>query len=238
MSKNVPLTKCLFKNIAKGGEEEYSAMNFKKSVAFLASLLVLLTLAPTAAASSKFRTTIKANCLIPDVTIQVVVPTESQVYVNPRSLPVKIGGNIVESQITCTPVCVENQTEVPLAVSATVTGTVKSGSNMILSSTSTKDTALTSKKAFIYFEMKSVDDPDGDIPWDDSYNPDDHILVWTTAKSKTKFLTLGAKGQEGRYGAFRLAGDCVENPSKEWTTKDGVDVKVSFTFTPVPNEAT
>ena len=211
-------------------------MKFNKPIAFLLALLILLPTAPALAADSKYSTGIEAECLIPEVTIQVVVPTESEVYVNPQSLPVKVEGKIQESQIVSQPVYIENQTEVPLTVSATVIGTLKEGSGMILGTSSTTGVALTSKKAFIYFEMKAVDSKDAAVTWDEAYNADNHIPVRTVARNKKKFLTLGAAGKAGSYGAFHLAGDCVANPKTPWTEKDGVDVSVSFTFTPVPNE--
>lgn len=211
-------------------------MKFKKPIVVLVALLMLLASTPATATDNEHSTIITANCLIPDVTIQVVVPTESKVYVNPQSLPVKIDGTVEESQIVCQPARIQNQTEVPLAVSVTVTGAVKADSNMFLSSTSTKGQSLTSKKAFIYFEMKAADSSDTDVQWDAAYNAENHIVVRTAAKSKKNFLTLGAKDKAGCYGVFRLAGDCVERPTAGWTMTDGVDVNVSFTFKPVPNE--
>lgn len=213
-------------------------MRFKKPAAFLLALLMALSSAPVAAAAdNEYSTVITAECLLPDVMIQVVVPAESKVYVNPQSLPVKIDGKIVESQIISEPSCIENQSEVPLAIAATVTGTIKSGSNMILSSASTQGVATTSKKAFIYFEMKASDSSDVSlVEWDDAYDENYHILVRTAAKTKKDFLILGAKGAQGSFGAFRLAGDCVANPQIAWTAEDGVDVDVAFTFTPMPNE--
>lgn len=214
-------------------------MKFRKPVAFLAAIMMLLSSSPAFAASTgdSHQTVIQARCLVPEVTIQVVVPTESQVYVNPQSLPVKLDGKISQSQILSEPARIENQTEVPLSVSATVSGTKMEGSDIILSSASTKDSTSTSKKAFIYFEMQAVDSKDEEITWDEAYNEDQHILVRTTSpKTKKDFLTLGASGKAGSFGAFRLAGDCIANPKTAWTATDGVNVTVSFTFKAVPNE--
>lgn len=212
-------------------------MRFKKPATFFLALLMLLASVPAAAAADKHSTVITAECLLPDVMIQVVVPTESKVYVNPQSLPVKIDGKIVESQIISEPACIENQSEVPLAIATSVTGTIKSGSNMALSSTSTQEAATTSKRAFIYFEMKASDSSDvTQVEWDDAYDENNHILVRTTSKTQKDFLILGAKGTQGSFGAFRLAGDCVANPSIPWTGEDGVNVDVAFTFTPMSNE--
>ena len=113
-------------------------MKFRKPVAFLAAIMMLLSSSPAFAASTgdSHQTVIQARCLVPEVTIQVVVPTESQVFVNPQSLPVKLDGKISQSQILSEPARIENQTEVPLSVSATVSGTKMEGSDIILSSAS------------------------------------------------------------------------------------------------------
>ena len=212
-------------------------MRFKKPAAFLLALLTMLASVSVASAANEYSTVITAECLLPDVMIQVVVPTESQVYVNPQSLPVRVDGKIVKSQIISEPSCIENQSEVPLAVTTSVTGTIKSGSDMFLSSTSTHEVSTTIKKAFIYFEMKASDSSDvTQVEWDDAYDENNHILVRTTAKAKKNYLILGAKDTQGSFGAFRLAGDCVANPRIPWTVEDGVDVNVTFTFTPVSGE--
>lgn len=213
-------------------------MKFKKTAASIAAALMLLTSSPALAASagSSQTTEITVNCLIPDVKIQVVVPTASEVYVNPKSLPVRIDGKIDESQIISEPACIENKTEVPLLISASVTGVIKEGSDMTLGSSSTQGATTRSKKAFIYFEMKAADSEDEDVAWDAAYDVNKHIRVSTVAKSKKNFLTLGAAGTSGCFGVFHLAGDCIANPRTEWTTDDGVDVNVSFTFIPVPLE--
>lgn len=166
--------------------------------------------------------------------IEVIVPTTAEVVINPYRLPVAIGRGESDAQIMSSPACIQNKSEVPISVSVTAIGAVKEGSDMRLSSVTTQGTTLTSKSAFIYFEMQPADsdDPD-DVYWDDGFDTARHLIVRTTARSKTNIVSLGMDGDYGCFGAFRLAGDCVANPRKPWTEDDGIDVTISFTFSPL-----
>ena len=202
---------------------------------FIALLVLSVPFPALAGGQQNVTTEITASCNLPE--IMVTVPATGAVYINPYEIPVEIDGASLTEQIVSTPAAIENQSEVPLAVTTSVTGTIKSGSDMFLSSTSTHEVSTTIKKAFIYFEMKASDSSDvTQVEWDDAYDENNHILVRTTAKAKKNYLILGAKDTQGSFGAFRLAGDCVANPRIPWTVEDGVDVNVTFTFTPVSGE--
>lgn len=166
--------------------------------------------------------------------IEVVVPATAEVVINPYRLPVSIGSDETDAQIMSSYACIQNKSEVPISVSATVIGAVKAGSDMRLSSVTTQGTTLTSKSAFVYFEMQSSDssDPD-DVYWDDEFDAQKHIVVRTTAKTMKDIVSLGMDGDYGCFGAFRLTGDCVANPRKPWTENDGINVTISFTFSPL-----
>ena len=205
--------------------------NRVRSLILAVLLLVALTL-PGYASASDGKTKITGKCVLPDIKIEVNVPTSGKIYINPQRLPVKISGKIEDGKIITSPTHIENLSEVPVKVSATVTGAVKSGSDLTLSATTTQGLTTTAKKAFIYFEIHATSDPENPA-WDGEYDAEKHIVVRTTSKTKKDIVTLGAGGQEKCYGAFRLSGDCVTNPQKSWTAKDGVNVDIAFTFTPL-----
>ena len=146
-------------------------------------------------------------------------------------MPVEINGETIGAQIVSAPAAILNESVVPLQVTATVTGKIKDGSDMVLSSSSI-DPDYTKKKAFIYFEMQTTNDPEK-VTWDSEYNMDRHIVVRLTPKVKKKIVTLDAYDEDGRkkcYGAFRLTGNCAAAPKIPWTDADGVDVTIAFTF--------
>jgi len=215
-------------------------VKIKKILSFvMAGAFAMGLSAPTAgAAETNLTTEISALCRLPDV--RVTVPTTGMVYINPFKIPVDIGTGEAESgQILSVPESIANESEVPIMVNVTVTGTLKEGSSMGLNSSTTKDTGLTSKRAFIYFEMKAVgpDDDLNSIAWDAEYDPDKHVLV-KGIKRKNNILKLAAADEdgnptEGGVGAFHLTGDAVETPKIAWTDKDGVNVEIAFTFKPV-----
>lgn len=197
------------------------------------ALLLSLALAGTVQAASVFTTTVTATAYLPDIVIDVVVPTAGNVYINPKQLPVKIGASIENEQIISEPCYIRNQSEVPVLVSVEVTGTVKSGSDLSLLSYSTADLTTRLKKAFIYFEILATNDPSS-VSWASGYDESQHIVVRESPKTKKNIVTLGTDDSNKCYGAFRLTGDCIAEPREEWNSKDGVTVNIVFTFSPLP----
>lgn len=219
-------------------------MRQSKIISVLLTLALFVSLLPAASAleaeTGNIRTVVITGTPRLPV-ISVKVPSTGKVFINPYGLAVDMGWGEDESgQIISTPGCIENRSEVPLLVDVSVSSSVREGSDMILSSTSTKGTDSTTKKAFIYFEIKAVGTNDPyEVRWDRTFDSEKHIILGNGAtKAKKEFLTLDPMtldGETGKVGcaAFRLTGDAVRNPDTPWTDKDGVDVSVSFTFTPL-----
>ena len=103
---------------------------------------------------------------------------------------------------------------------------------MTLTSSYTEDSGTTSKKAFVYFEIQPVSDPDR-VTWDKEYDAAKHVCVRPYSKSKKNIVQLEAADGRVTYAAFRLTGDCVKKPRVAWTEADGLKVTVAFTFTPI-----
>lgn len=200
---------------------------------FLVLLLSLTSPAHAAAAQGGSSTELTAKPYLPDIKIEVVVPASGNVYINPYQLPIEVDGNIVNKQVVSDTFSIENQSEVPLQVNVEVSGTIKPGSTMGLLTTSAKGVKTSMKKAFMYFEIHSASDPSA-VEWDSRYISSRHIVVRESTQSKQKAVLLDAYDKEKRFGVFRLSGDCVQNPSDPWTSEDGVEVEIAFTFTPLP----
>lgn len=100
----------------------------------------------------------------------------------------------------------------------------------------------TQKQAFIYFEiMQSDTDRVRYVEWAtayDSANPKHIVIQDGMSVTKTNVMKLPPITPRGRvapggYAPFRLTGDAVTNPTEEWNEKDGIDVTIAFTFTPL-----
>lgn len=209
-------------------------MKTKWITVLIAAVLALNLVSSAFAADSRYSTTIEALCDLPE--ISVVVPGTAEVFINPHKLPLTIEADETMAQIVSTPAAIENKSEVPLSVTATVTGAIKEGSDMRLVSYSTQDPelALTSKSAFVYFEMQATSDPD-QVSWDKEYDAQRHQVVRSgISKTKKNIVTIAQADKPKHFGAFRLTGDCVPVPRKSWTEVDGIDVEIAFTFTPLP----
>ena len=205
------------------------------------ALVLLLSAQPTAAALTppySQAVEITGDARIP--TISVTVPTSGEVYINPLELPVDIGtGRRDYGQILSTPACIANESEVAMQVDLTLTASLKEGSTMRLA-TSPTGGGGTEKQAFIYFEIQQADtDRVNRVKWDSAYDESKHIVIQDgMSVTKTNVMKLPPITPRGRvapggYAPFRLTGDAVANPTDEWTEKDGINVTVAFTFTPL-----
>lgn len=204
-------------------------------------LILLFSVQPAAMATGNVRSTIiRTTCKLP--IIQVTVPTSASLYINPLRYPVSIGDGESDEQIVFTPAAIANMSEVPLEVDVAVTSAVKAGSTMTLATAPTGGSG-SDKKAFVYFEIKqSNSEYPEDVEWAPAYDASQHIaLVSGVSIMRSSIMTLPARtldGEvaEGGYAPFRLTGDAVKNPTDAWNTRDGINVMVAFTFTPLSYE--
>jgi hypothetical protein len=213
----------------------------KKLTALLAAFLMVVSALPISAFALTFNqrsTKIAGTCTIPDIQIEVTVPTETTTYLNPKKVPVEIGGQVTQQQIQSETACIENKSIVPVAVSAKVTGKVNTGSHLELAEKSTASSGVTDKEAFVYFELHAANSPTSNA-WDTGYDPEKHILVTPWTEEKENFVVIGSASQKNHFGTFRLTGDCVADPEDDpWTEKDGFTAKIVFTFKAMPYTTT
>lgn len=205
-----------------------------KKQLLLGAVLALLLSVTALASGDGNKTIIDALCNLPE--ISVTVPATAEVFINPYKLPIEIEADETTAQIVSTPAAIENKSKVPLSVTATVTGTIREGSDMRLISYSTQspDIVVTSKSAFIYFEMQAASDPD-QVTWDSEYDMEKHVVLRSgTSRTKRNMVTIAQADKPKHFGAFRLTGDCVAVPRVPWTEADGIDVTIAFTFTALP----
>ena len=196
----------------------------KKKLLLCMILALLLSVSAPALASGNTR--IDALCNLPE--ISVIVPATAEVFINPYRLPLSIESDETTAQIVSTPACIENKSKVPISVTATLTSALKEGSNMRL--------IMTSKGAFVYFEMQAAPSPD-QVEWDSAYDMEKHQIVRLgTTRPKKNMVVIAQADQPNHFGSFRLTGDCVAFPKIPWTEADGIDVEIAFTFTPLMRE--
>lgn len=207
-----------------------------KKYLLLCAILALL-LSGTAFASGNQRSTaVDAQCDLPE--ISVVVPATAEVFINPYRIPITIESSETTAQIVSTPAAIENQSEVPIGVSVSLTGVLKEGSNMRLSTATTQDpeNPVSSKSAFVYFEMHAASGPNQDV-WDSAYDVEKHQVVHVgPSRTRKNMVVIDQADKPNHFGAFRLTGDCVAAPRSPWTEADGINVEITFTFSPLMRE--
>jgi hypothetical protein len=216
----------------------------KRLIALLAALLLTAAVLPAGAGAltinDSVTTKVTAKCEIPDVAIDVTVPSTTTAYLNPSKASVSFSGTLagdkeVEDQIITTLSYVTNNSEVPISVSAIITGSVGKRSTLDL-----REEAIpqgeTEKAAFVYFQMVAVSDPKT-VSWPNGYDPDKDIPVVKGQTEKENFVTIGSATQQNHFGAFRLTGECVADPEDDpWTSRDTFTAKIVFTFKALPYE--
>lgn len=198
-----------------------------------------------------------------DITIAVLVPKTGTAQINPYGLPVKLntaGQSITGEQIVTKPLAIANQSEVDLAVSATVTASIKGDLKFLETAPAADDT---SKSAFVYLQMKqertlvqgglntektgftdAVLDPVA-AAWKQAYNADKDLVLNSrdtgASKENMVFLKKGTAPSgggdimdiaAGGAAMFRLSGAVVAGPREAWTAADGFTSTVAFTFKP------
>ena len=190
------------------------------------ALLLALALAGRAAA----RTVVTTTTNLP--TIQISVPSTANVYINPNRLPVQLTASTETAQIISSPCYIENLSEVPVRVHVEATGSARGGISLV--GETTAGSTSKAKRVFMYFEIQAGVDPD-DVTWDNEYDADSHIVIRDgDTKTKNSMVILGSAEHEKRYGVFRLTGDCIEEPTEAWNSRDSVTVRIVFTFSPLP----
>lgn len=214
-------------------------MKRKRLFCAVLALVLLVSAQPPAAAllSNQRATNITTRLRMP--VIRVTVMNYASTYINPLNLRVFIDGEAETDQIISSPGCAVNYSEVPLEMDLTVSGAIKDGSNMTLASAPTNGEG-TEKSAFVYFEIHQANTADLDkVKWDSGFDASKHIVITDGGTTtKNKIFTLAPRTMDGEVGEggsapFRVSGDAVKNPTNMWNGKDGINVTVAFTFTPL-----
>lgn len=219
-------------------------MNMKRfgSIAMAGALALSLT-APAFASSN---TTTIAGSYTP-ITLRVTVPTTGAAIINPYGLPYSLGESTISGQqiVTTAPLVLQNRSEVALAVTANLIGTVSAGVTLEAGTASTDYTASTDKKLHVVFEAFAADEltalnvTDNDTlrPMFAALNSDDAVMsgdVTTTAADATGSLVLreanDGEVQSGGAAMFRLTGEAAKKAT--WAAEDTFSATIAFTFEP------
>lgn len=174
---------------------------------------------------------------VQEPTINVTVPESGTIILNPYRIAIPMGEETVSEQVISDTQYIVNHSDVGISVGATVVGTTTG--NVQLVPESTAQETEPANNAFLYLEMQAaVPEEEGVLEWtpyDASKNNQIIATQEETSKSRMLVLEAPADSQTGTWGAFRMLGDLSSLPKELWSADDGVNVTVTFTFTPVGN---
>ena len=155
--------------------------------------------------------------------IDVLVPANSHVTINPYRMKVAASYGETTDQIVHDPQAVTSYSDFPVQVSAQAVGRLSSWSTARFAATPPANDAK-EKEIFMYVEFQ--DDP---TLWIGAYGDwPNQILVTDWGMEKENVMTLDAFG----VGYFRLLGAMTNFPDIMWGEEDVPDVILAFTFSP------
>jgi len=161
--------------------------------------------------------------------IDVIVPATGSVIINPYRLNVKLDGVMTREQIVNPAQVLTSHSNVPVLVNATATGVISAGSEAVFVS---KPPNAEAKEVFLYVEFQPTNDN-----WIGEYiGAPNQMIVTADGSSKDAVMTLDAGMDSPSYGAYRLFGALSTAPDEMWSSADGIEVSVAFTFTPVTED--
>lgn len=154
--------------------------------------------------------------------VKVTVPTTSKVVLNPYELSYEVSqGNTDTHQIISAPQYIVNESDLPVKVSTTVTGTIEGTGEFQAGDA----TAVTDKKAVhLVFNIGATTAKDTE--------PGTYGETKALAKTATAFndITMDKKAGANPAIAFKFTGDAAKNPTTPWTTDDIIGATIAFTF--------
>lgn len=154
-------------------------------------------------------------------TVKVTVPSGGNVVLNPYGLDYTVEGaaNPVQDQIISAEQYIVNESNMPIKVSTSVTGTIE-GTGAFAAASAVSET---DKKVFLNFEIGATSAKDTAAA---SY---EKVNLTKTAVACTD-ITMDKMGGAKPAIAFKFSGDAAKNPTNPWTTDDIIGASIAFTF--------
>ena len=153
--------------------------------------------------------------------VKVTVPTSSSVVLNPYELDYTVEGaaSAVNDQIISAAQYIVNESDLPVKVSTSVTGTIEGTGDFAAADATAEGT----KKVHLEFNIGETSDGTTE-----STNYETKALT----KTATAFtdITMDEKGGANPAISFKFTGDAAENPTTPWTTDDIVGATIVFSF--------
>jgi hypothetical protein len=166
---------------------------------------------------------------------------------------------VKNQQIVTKPLTLKNQSDIDLDINVSATATVKG--NLALATAAVTPADEKKNTAFLYLDVEAstltgatsavteaaIAEAWDDITWTgyDASSVATNVLALTksgTAATKEKMGTLAASdvNTDGSFKEYKngsiayvgLVGSVAQNPTTAWAAKDGVSVKIAFTFVP------
>ncbi len=164
----------------------------------------------------------------PTINITLSDTTGKKVGLNPYGLEYILGSDRLKDAIANKAETITNASDVPIAVNATTTATIPSGSEAVMATGALKGTETT-KSVFAYLQIAL-----GDSVTSDKYDAKaaNQLIFGTKATTKKAMVKLDASTGTNKKATYKIFGDVATKPAKAWVDGDTVDFKIVYQFEP------
>lgn len=164
----------------------------------------------------------------PTINITLSDTTGKKVGLNPYGLEYSLGAEKLKDAIANKAETITNASDVPIAVNATTTATIPSGSEAVMATGALKGTETT-KSVFAYLQIAL-----GDSVTSDKYDAKaaNQLIFGTKATTKKAMVKLDASTGTNKKATYKIFGDVAKKPAKAWADGDTVDFKIVYQFEP------
>lgn len=168
-----------------------------------------------------------------ETVIDVTVPGNGELVINPHRLPVELNGQTVRDQIVNGGQILTNHSAVPITVSASLLVNTEQSGGLTVTSQHIAE-GEPEKLAYLYVEFQNLPDSEAAANWSGGYTgASNQLLASNETAAEREVLQIEAGNESPAYAAYRLFGELSENPETGWHSGDRMSVTVSFTFRPV-----
>jgi len=226
----------------------------KITCAFLAIVMCMALAVPALAAGISSGTAYTGR--LQGYNIQVTAEANSAIVLNPYQVSFTkasvVSGETstdkINPAIFAPSLILKNDSDVPLKMTLTATGSIPNGSNAAFSATTLASTEK-NRKVFIYLAVdnvgsKSASDAPKAADALDGIPAYDATKVWSTTNTNgtqavfkngdaklTDICTIPVPADgESSYVKIDIGGECTPSPTDGWTSTDVVNVSLAYTF--------
>lgn len=170
---------------------------------------------------------------VPTIKVELSNTTNKKIAINPYGLTltvagIPVGDDLQKEQLVNKVETITNDSEVALAVNATVSAVIKGKAKL---ATAPIQSSEKTNSIFAYLQIDVGDDIISATEYDAKST--NQAVFAAKESSKKAMVTLKDKNQAtGKKASYKIRGNVAQNPTQMWVDEDGADFRIVFDFEP------